>query len=209
MLQEILMKTVCGRAILALTVAGLVLRMITVFSYKRMKNAAENAGKTKRQWVQVLKKRFENYERFGRIGSVEAFVEHYFSRKGILGIPLGFWDKSVFFLSLASFLMGLLGAFSTYTGGQGVEKAVLFLFSGTISAVLLLMLHTLGNTKETKRNILVALTDYLSNGMVQRNSREKVEQEVPTKAEVEAMSEAAVTEEERQILSDVLEEYFW
>ena len=209
MLQEIMMKTVCGRAILALTVAGLLLRMITVFSYKRMRNAAENAGKTKRQWVQVLKKRFENYERFGKIGSVEAFVEHYFARKGILGIPLGFWDKSVFFLSLASFLIGLLGASSAYFSDQNIRNAIVYLFGGTIGAVFLRMLHTLGNTKEQKRYILVALTDYLSNGMVQRTSVNREEQDIPTKAEVEAMSEAAVTEEEKQILSDVLEEYFW
>lgn len=211
MLQEIMLKTVCGRAIFALTLAGLLLRMITIFSYKRMRNAAENAGKTKRQWVQVLKKRFENYERFGRIGNVEAFVEHYFSRKGILGIPLGFWDKSVFFLSLAVLLIGMLGGASAYFGGgtENVREGILYLASGIVASLFLMMIHTLGNTKEAKRNILVALTDYLSNGRSSRGENEKKTPDVPTRAEVEAMSEAAVTEEERQILSEVLEDYFW
>ena len=211
MLQEIMLKTVCGRAIFALTVAGLLLRMITIFSYKRMRNAAENAGKTKRQWVQVLKKRFENYERFGRIGNVEAFVEHYFSRKGILGIPLGFWDKSVFFLSLATLLVGMLGSTSAYfgSGGENIRDGILYLASGMVASLFLMMVHTLGNTREAKRNILVALTDYLSNGRTGRGEEAKKMPDIPTRAEVEALSEAAVTEEERQILSEVLEDYFW
>lgn len=176
-----------------------------------MKNAAENPGKTKRQWVQVLKKRFENYERFGRIGNVEAFVEHYFARKGILGIPLGFWDRSVFFLSMAVLLVGMLGGASVYfhPETQNLQEGIFYVAGGMISSVFLMMLHTLGNTKETKRNILVALTDYLSNGRGMRGEEEKKEKEVPTRAQVEALSEAAVTEEEKQILSEVLEDYFW
>ena len=103
MLQEMLLTTIWGRGILVLSVTGILVRMITVLSYKRMKHAAENPGKTKQQWVQLLKKRYESYERFGRIKNVEAFVEHYFSRKGIMGIPLSVWDKSGLFLSLFAF----------------------------------------------------------------------------------------------------------
>lgn len=211
MLPEIMLHTVWGRAILVFTVAGVLSRMITALSYKRMKNAAENAGKTKKQWVQVLKKRFENYERFGQVGNVEAFVEHYFSRKGILGIPLGFWDRSTLFLSLACLLTGVAGTFSAMRMNQEMGPALVYLFSGTGSALVLFMLHIMGDAKGARRQILVALTDYFSNGISGRiKSREKEKEgKIPTKAEVEAMSEAAVTEEEKQVLMEVLEDYFW
>lgn len=211
MLQRIMLNTIWGRAILVFTVAGVLSRMITALSYKRMKNAAENAGKTKKQWVQILKKRYENYERFGQIGNVEAFVEHYFSRKGILGVPLAFWDKSILFLSLASLLTGVTGTFFAMMRNQEMRSCLIYLFAGTISSLVLLVLHSMGDTKRAKRQILVALTDYFSNGI---SGRAKFQEKgktakIPTKAEVESMSEAAVTEEEKQVLMDVLEDYFW
>lgn len=211
MLQKIMLNTIWGRAILVFTFAGVLLRMITALSYKGMKNAAENAGKTKKQWVLTLKKRFENYERFGQVGNVESFVEHYFSRKGIFGIPLGFWDKSTYFFALASLLTGVAGTFSAMLMNQEVRSMLVYLFSGTVSAIFLFMLHMIGDTKKARRQILIALTDYFANGISGRGRSEEKGKlgKIPTKAEVESLSEAAVTEEEKQVLMDVLEDYFW
>ena len=67
-----------------------------------------------------------------------------------------------------------------------------------------------------KEEIVTALKDYLANGTVHRVSRENLRDKpeekkapLPTREEVEGLSEAAVTEEERQVLLEVLEEYFW
>lgn len=211
MLQRILMETVWGRAIFALTAAGILLRMIAILSYKRMKNAAENPSKTKQQWVLLLKKRYESYERFGRIKNVEAFVEHYFTRKGIMGIPLSVWDKSGMLLAVMAGFVGICGAAASYAGGESLRQMAGYLLVGGISAAGLLMLHICGDSTHTKRQILVALTDSLANGTSQRNgSQEKNVKDKPlTKEEVDALSEAAVTEEERMVLEEVLEDYFW
>ena len=211
MLQEMLLTTIWGRGILVLSVTGILVRMITVLSYKRMKHAAENPGKTKQQWVQLLKKRYESYERFGRIKNVEAFVEHYFSRKGIMGIPLSVWDKSGLFLALFAFTTGVLGAVSYYPGEEPIVPMIGAFLLGTLSAAGILLLHIVGEGKETKHQIVVALTDALANGTVSKTRAESLEPEikVPTKEEVEALSEAAVTAEEKIVLEEVLEEYFW
>ncbi len=211
MLQEMLLTTIWGRGILVLSVTGILVRMITVLSYKRMKHAAENPGKTKQQWVQLLKKRYESYERFGRIKNVEAFVEHYFSRKGIMGIPLSVWDKSGLFLALFAFTTGVLGAASYYPGEEPIVPMIGAFLLGTLSAAGILLLHIVGEGKETKHQIVVALTDALANGTVSKTRAESPVQEikVPTKEEVEALSEAAVTAEEKIVLEEVLEEYFW
>ena len=211
MLQEMLLTTIWGRAILVLSATGILVRMITILSYKRMKRAAENPGKTKQQWVQLLKKRYESYERFGRITNVEAFVEHYFSRKGIMGIPLSVWDKSGLFLSILSFMAGVLGAASFYNGEEPIGSMMGVLLLGTLSAAGILLLHIVGEGKETKRQIVVALTDALANGTVSKSRAESLQPEikVPTKEEIDALSEAAVTAEERIVLEEVLEEYFW
>lgn len=211
MLQEMLLTTIWGRAILVLSVTGILVRMITILSYKRMKRAAENPGKTKQQWVQLLKKRYESYERFGRITNVEAFVEHYFSRKGIMGIPLSVWDKSGLFLSILSFMTGVLGAASFYNRDEPIGSMMGVLLLGTLSAAGILLLHITGEGKETKHRIVVALTDALANGTSLKNREDNPVQgiRVPTKEEVEALSEAAVTAEEKMVLEEVLEEYFW
>lgn len=211
MLQELLLTTLWGRMILVLSVTGILLRMITILSYKRMKQAADNPGKTKRQWVLLLKKRYESYERFGRIKHVEAFVKHYFSRKGIMGIPLALWDKSGLFLSLLVFMTGLAGAAVCYNEGEPLRQMFGLLLLGTMAASGLLLLHIAGDGTETKNHIIAALTDYLSNGAGGRLKEEESGQKrrFPTKEEVEAISEAAVTAEEKIVLEEVLEEYFW
>lgn len=211
MLQEMLLTTIWGRAILVLSATGILVRMITILSYKRMKSAAENPGKTKQQWVQLLKKRYESYERFGRIKNVEAFVEHYFSRKGIMGIPLSVWDKSGLFLSILSFMAGVLGAASFYHGEEPIGSMMGVLLLGTLSAAGILLLHIVGEGKETKHQIVVALTDALANGTSSKTREGSPVQgiRVPTKEEVESLSEAAVTAEEKMVLEEVLEEYFW
>lgn len=211
MLQRMLLDSVWGRAILVFSVAGILLRMITVLSYKRMKNAAENPGKTKRQWVQLLKKRYESYEKFGRIKNVQAFAEHYFARKGILGIPLSVWDKSGLVLSVLAGITGILGAGAALGGDEPIRQVLGYLLLGGLSAAGLLLLHIIGDSKETKRQILCALVDYLANGASQRSTAEGQRQRdrLPTKEEVQALSEAAVSEEERLVLEEVLEEYFW
>jgi hypothetical protein len=211
MLQEMLLTTIWGRGIMVLTVTGIFLRMITILSYKRMKQAAENPGKTKRQWVMLLKKRYESYERFGRIKNVEAFVEHYFSRKGIMGIPLSVWDKSGLFFSAITILTGILGASYFYNEGGAVQRIMGILLLGSLAGTGLLLLHIMSDGREAKRQIVAALTDYLANGTVCREKEENsgIKSKLPTKEEVEALSEAAVTAEEKLVLEEVLEEYFW
>lgn len=210
MLQEMLFTTIWGRTIFILSVTGILLRMITILSYKRMKRAAENPGKTKRQWVQLLKKRYESYERFGRMNHVEAFVEHYFARKGILGIPLSVWDKSVLFLSGTTLLIGLLGAGAFYNSGGSVRSMIGIGIIGGMSAAGLFLLHILGEGEESKRQIMAALTDYLANGTrARREEGTELKMQLPSREEVEALSEAAVTAEEKLVLEEVLEEYFW
>jgi len=211
MLQEMLLTTIWGRGILILAATGILLRMITILSYKRMKNAAENPRKTKRQWVMLLKKRYESYERFGRIKNVEVFVEHYFSRKGIMGIPLSVWDKSGLFMAVLTFMTGVFGAAVFYNAGEPVIKMIGILLLGTMTGAGLLLLHICGDAKEAKRQIVAALTDYLANGTVCRGKEEGqgLKRNLPTKEEVEALSEAAVTAEEKLVLEEVLEEYFW
>ena len=217
MLQRIIMNTVWARALLTICGLGIMIRLITVISYRRMRAAAENAGKTKKRWVNALRKRYENYEKFDRMGNVEVFVDRFFERKGIMGIPLRVWDKAVLQLSMLCFLVALTGSFYSYMVDFGTNRMVTTLFSGAIGGGILLFLHYVGGTVEMKSQIVTALKDYLANGAVHRvcqeplreKTVEKKKEVLPTREEVEGLSEAAVTEEERQVLLEVLEEYFW
>ena len=212
MLQKMLLTTIWGRIIMVLSVTGILLRMITILSYKRMKTASENPGKTKRQWVQLLKKRYESYEKFGRMKNVEAFVEHYFARKGILGIPLSVWDKAGAALPVAVVLIGMLGSGALFNDGEPVREMLGLMLIAGMSGAGLFLLHIIGDARETKRQIVAALTDHLENGTAYRGKKEEgqeLRKRFPAKEEVEAFSEAAVTAEEKMVLEEVLEEYFW
>lgn len=217
MLQRIFMDTVWMKGLLAIGGVGILVRLITIFSYRRMRTAAENAGRTKKRWVNTLRKRYENYEKFDRLGNVEVFVDRFFERKGIMGIPLRVWDKAVLQLSLLGFLVGAAGAFYSYMLNFGTSKTVTTLFFGAMVGGVLLLLHNVGGTQEMKGQIITSLKDYLANGAAHRvpqeplreKTVEKRKESLPTREEVEGLSEAAVTEEEKQVLLDVLEEYFW
>lgn len=86
-----------------------------------------------------------------------------------------------------------------------------FLLLGGTGTILLLLFHILGESSGTKQQILAALTDHLANGTPPRKESFGAEEkdEPMTKEEVEALSEAAVTEEEKMVLEEVLEDYFW
>lgn len=208
MLQQIMLGTVTGRILLSLALAGILVHMITVFSYKRMKKAAKNAGKTKKQWVTTLKKKFDNYERFGRIRHAESFIEHYFSKRRILGVTLGVWEKAMLFLSVLSALTGAGGSFYAFIQGQETQVVLIYLFSGGIGGLGLLLLFVMGGLKEKRRQVIISLTDYLTNGAVHRYETDFMKEE-RLSSEEESFEEAAVTEEEKQVLRDVLEDYFW
>lgn len=174
-------------------------------------------SKTKKRWVSTLRKRYENYEKFDRMGNVEVFVDKFFERKGIMGIPLRIWDKAVLQLAIVGFLLGMAGAFYSFALNFGTVKTITTLFSGMMAGGILLLLHNVGGTEEMKAQIIIDLKDYLANGQAHRVSQEplrekaaeKRKEPLPTREEVEGLSEAAVTEEERQVLMEVLEEYFW
>jgi hypothetical protein len=217
MLQRLLTDTVWAKGFLVVCGMGILIRLITVFSYRGMRKASENMTKTKKKWVTALKKRYENYERFDKLGNVEVFVDKFFERKGILGIPLSIWDRAVQQLAIVSFLMGTAGAFYSYTMNFGSVRTISTLFVGFMGGGILLFFHNLGSTEELKQQIIINLKDYLENGPAHRmaveqmrdKKEEKKRDTLPTREEVEGLSEAAVTEEERQVLLDVLEEYFW
>ena len=138
-------------------------------------------------------------------------MEHYFSRKGIMGIPLSAWDKSGMFFSVLIMMTGLLGAGALYNEGSGLGESFGMLLLGGLFGMGLILLHIMGDTKEAKRQIVAALTDAFANGTVHRGKEEgqAFKNVLPTKEEVAALSEAAVTAEEKLILEEVLEEYFW
>ena len=211
MLQEMLLGTLWGKGILILSFTAVLLQMITVLSYKRMKQAAENPGKSKKPWVMLLKKRYESYERFGRIRNVEAFVEHYFARKGIWGIPLSMWDKAGILCTLLTAFTGILGAAASYNRGADMRRMMGIFLLGGAGTLFLLLVHRLTDSAHVKREIVAALTDYLANGTVHRGTEGKDEsgRKLPTKEELASLDEAAVTEEEKVVLEEVLEEYFW
>lgn len=217
MLQRLFMDTVWAKGFMAVCGIGILIRLITVFSYRGMRKAAENPSKTKKRWVVGLRKRYENYEKFDRMGNVEVFVDKFFERKGIMGIPLRVWDKAVLQLAIVSFLLGTAGAFYSYLMNLGTARIVTTLFSGVMGGGILLLLHNMGGTEDMKAQIITSLKDYLANGPAHRvpqeqlreKTAEKRKEPLPTREEVEGLSEAAVTEEERQVLMEVLEEYFW
>ncbi|MDO4554574.1 MAG: hypothetical protein Q4B70_05445, partial [Lachnospiraceae bacterium] len=196
MLQRIITDTMWMRGFAAIAGIGLIVRLITILSYRRMRTAAENAGKTKKRWILTLKKRYENYEKFDRMGNIEVFVDRFFERKGIMGIPLRIWDKAVLQLALFGFLMGITGGFYSYIMGIGTSSTVTTLFTGVLISTFLLLLHNIGGTEVIKEQVITALKDYLSNGTAHRTAKEPLREKqenrkrevLPTREEVESIS---------------------
>lgn len=154
--------------------AGIICKIITVFTLKRLVRAAGKMGKSNQKLMKLVKAKFEHaFMLSDRVDNVDAFVEKYLFEYRVFGLRLHtyqyFSKQSVWLLGF----VGLLGMFLSY-GQVGMEEET-FQY-GTIggAAMVLLFLVRISSDEAHQLDIVKTyMIDYLENVCAPRYSKQQ------------------------------------
>ena len=206
MFDFILGNTVFTKAIIACCFIGILSWSVLTISYRSMIRATSRIGQTKKKWLVSLKKKYEDYHEMDiKVNNVETFVDKYFRKKRVCGLPCGFW-KTLYRLTIAACaITGAAGALAVSQEG------------GELTSVLDILLRA--DAKEHR--IIMNMNDYLQNVLENSIAGREVDLEDGTSREQrrrllryarentkKKAKDEPVSLEEKKVLEDVLQEFF-
>ncbi len=97
-------------------------------------------GQTKKKWLVSLKKKYEDYHEMDiKVNNVETFVDKYFRKKRVCGLPCGFW-KTLYRLTIAACaITGAAGALAVSQEGGELTSVIVTYLTGVIAAFISLI----------------------------------------------------------------------
>ena len=204
MFDFILGNTVFTKAIIACCFIGILSWSVLTISYRSMIRATSRIGQTKKKWLVSLKKKYEDYHEMDiKVNNVETFVDKYFRKKRVCGLPCGFW-KTLYRLTIAA--CAITGA----AGALAVSQEGGFIF-----------LDILLRADAKEHRIIMNMNDYLQNVLENSIAGREVDLEDGTSREQrrrllryarentkKKAKDEPVSLEEKKVLEDVLQEFF-
>lgn len=220
MFDFILGNTVFTKAIIACCFIGILSWSVLTISYRSMIRATSRIGQTKKKWLVSLKKKYEDYHEMDiKVNNVETFVDKYFRKKRVCGLPCGFW-KTLYRLTIAACaITGAAGALAVSQGGGELTSVIVTYLTGVIAAFGLIFLDILLRADAKEHRIIMNMNDYLQNVLENSIAGREVDLEdgtsreqrhaffvMPENTKKKAKDEP-VSLEEKKVLEDVLQEF--
>ncbi|MDD7210639.1 MAG: hypothetical protein PUH29_11405 [Lachnospiraceae bacterium] len=222
MLEFIMGNTAFVKAIMVCCVLGIISWMVLTFSYRSMIKASGQIGKTRKKWLVSLKKKYEDYHEMDvKVNNVETFVDKCFRKKRICGLPCAFWKTFYHMMIALCAVIGAAGALAASQRGGDLSSVIITYITGVMAAVGLWFFDILLRPEEKEHRIKMNMNDYLEN--VLENSMEEKDGEAEGRVSREQkrrlvryarensrrkIKEEPVSLEEKQVLEDVLQQFF-
>lgn len=192
---ELMMKNQVLLYCAGITVLGGILaRLITSISLKRLLRAASNMSKSNHALMRLVRAKFEHTCMISdKVQNVQAFVEKYLYEYRVLGIRLYTWrniEKT--FLALCA-IFGVTGGVIAYTMEGDLVKTQNYGTIGGAGTILLLLLQITGNEKGKLEAIKMYMIEFLENTYAHRY--EKIPRNVGEEAEPAPENEIVVEPE--------------
>ena len=154
---------------------GVVSKIISNLSLKRMVKAAGNMSKSNHALMRLVRAKFEHACMVSeKVENVQVFVEKYLYEYKVLGVKLHTWRGLQTFCVVLCLVLGALGAFFEYlVNGMG-DNVIRIGAYGGIFGVLLYLFHLTSDENyrlEATRNYMV---DYLENVCLHKYEKLKV-----------------------------------
>ncbi len=222
MFDFILGNTVFVKAIVVCCFVGVLSWAVLTISYSSMIRATSNIGRTKKKWLVSLKKKYEDYHEMDiKVNNVETFVDKYFRKKRVCGLPCGFW-RTLYRLTIAACaITGAAGALAASQGGGELTDVIITYLTGVIAAFGLIFLDILLRADAKEHRIIMNMNDYLQNVLENTIAGREVDLEDGTSREQrrrllryarentkKKVKDEPVSLEEKKVLEDVLQEFF-
>lgn len=157
-------QNVLVAGIIAIAVAGIIIKLISWTSYRHLEKASANMNENKNVFTRRIKLKFENcYKLNLDIKNIPAFVEKYMRSYKQFGITLAAIQK---ILQIAAVLIGMLalgGTFLQYINNVELVGMVKTIMTGIFAELFLLLFELLFDTREMPQRIKSNLEEYLEN----------------------------------------------
>ena len=211
MFDFILGNTVFTKAIIACCFIGILSWSVLTISYRSMIRATSRIGQ-----------KYEDYHEMDiKVNNVETFVDKYFRKKRVCGLPCGFW-KTLYRLTIAACaITGAAGALAVSQGGGELTSVIVTYLTGVIAAFGLIFLDILLRADAKEHRIIMNMNDYLQNVLENSIAGREVDLEDGTSREQrrrllryarentkKKAKDEPVSLEEKKVLEDVLQEFF-
>lgn len=163
--MEVLLQAKVLQAIIALVaIAGVVTRLFSWVSYKRLEKATANMNNSKNAFTRRIKLKFENcYKLNLDIKNIAAFVEKYVRGYRQSGIPLVYFEKTLQVVAVLIGIVAISGAFLQYINGFEMRAVSEVIMTGILGELIVLLFEIVFDTKSLPDRISVNLEEYLEN----------------------------------------------
>lgn len=163
--MEILLQEKVLQIIIALMASlGVVAKLFSWVSYKRLEKATSNMNESKNTFTRRIKLKFENcYKLNLDIKNVSAFVEKYVRGYKQSGIPLVYFAKTLQVVAVLIGIVSLSGAFLQYVNGYDMKTVSEVVISGILGELIVLLFEIVFDTKSLPGRISTNLEEYLEN----------------------------------------------
>ena len=184
---------------------GILCKMITVFTLKRLVRAAGKMGKSSQKLMKLVKAKFEHaFMLSDRVDNVEAFVEKYLYEYKVWGLRLHtyryFVKQSVWILGV----LGIAGMFLSYGQAGMEEETFRYGVIGGIAMVGMFLVRIASDEEHQLEVIKTYMIDYLENICGPRYSKQ---QALKQQRMEHVMSETVVESAEETVEEKIKKEY--
>lgn len=201
MLESALNSSIIYYIMGAITVGGIISKLIVSMSLKKLVQAASDMHKSTNRLMKLVRAKFEHACMVNdNVENIDVFVEKYMNEHQVLGIRLYGWQRleRIFIVTLGLVTVYVGGATYYYAGlGQDMLRRMLI---GTGLFLLLLGIYQFVDEKLRIQTVKVYMVDYLENVCAKRYVRGNGMKEkliIPTVASISKEENAAGKLEEQ------------
>ena len=200
MLETVVKQEIIFYAMGILMVLGIVAKLVSHFTVRRMVKAAGEIQKSNHRLMKLVKAKFEHASMISdKVQNVEAFVDKYIYEYKVFGVRLGGWRA---FPKKVLWIIGILGVFAIFESFRMGGASDLMLKYVQWTGIFVLFLLLLGFVAEENSRLDATknyMVEYLENVCIHRYAKmnhatEEVEETVEESAEEEEKIEEVVAE---------------
>lgn len=201
----ILRETYFVQGLCVLAAVGLLTKLLVWKSYRKLLLASDHMEQPSRNWIGVLKKKFENYYQLdANVHNIACIVDKYFENHKILGINASFWEQIPGFCSILCVLLGCIGSVRGVVAGADPFLWIQSLMISISAGIGIFMLDYLFRLDHTKQLIRANLIHFLENVMPNRVDKTIAKNQ---KNKKEQLRQKAVIQEEKEKTEQIVDHW--
>ena len=164
MFTVILEKNILFYFMAAAGIAGIISKLVSCMTIRRLTRAAENMPKSDHRLMKLIRAKFEHASMVSdKVQNVDAFVDKYLFEYKVWGLKMHTWRELEKQMIWASGLIAAVGVIGSYnlTGVQG--KVLYYSAGGIMEMAVLYLLYQWGDEAHSWNMIHTYIVDFLEN----------------------------------------------